>query len=293
MWNKLFTVLIVSDGGKSPISFKLSRAAVCFSGTLVCLAVISVTALGYSHGRYARQAALIPGLLEENNRVAEEVIRLEANLDSMVWQMAQLESLGREVRGIVDGGDLQSERTELFSRNSVRDGSTADEAIDYLKERIPEKVEELSLLKDDAIAYRQELAVTPDFWPTEGRITSPYGMRRAPLTRRYNFHQGIDIGAPYGSPVRAAADGTISAARYRAGWGNLVVIEHGTYTTYYAHLRRFLVKPGDKVQKGQLIAEVGSTGYSTGPHLHFEIHVDGNTVDPLTILTPEVSGVGL
>jgi hypothetical protein len=293
MWKKFFTVLIVSDGGKAPTSFKFSRAAVYLSGTIACLAVFSVIALGYSHDRYARQAACIPLLLEENARVAEEVRRLETDLDSMVWQMAELESLGREVRGIVNGGELQSERTELFSRNSVRDSSTTDEAIDYLKERIPEKAEELSLLKDDVIAYRQELAVTPDFWPTEGRITSPYGMRRAPLTRRHNFHQGIDIGAPYGSPVRSAADGTVSVARYRAGWGNLIVINHGTYTTYYAHLKRFFVKPGDKVEKRQLIAEVGSTGYSTGPHLHFEIHVNGNTIDPLTILTPEVSGVGL
>ncbi|MBS4030422.1 MAG: M23 family metallopeptidase [Clostridiales bacterium] len=293
MWNKLFTVLIVSDGGKAPTSFKLSRVAVYISGIIACFSVFSVIALGYSHNQYARQAARIPHLLEENARVAEEVRLLEADLNSMVWQMAELESLGREVRGIVNGGELQSERTELFSRNSVRDSSTTDEAIDYLKERIPEKVEELSLLKDDAIAYRQELAVTPDFWPIEGRITSPYGMRRAPLTRRYNFHQGIDIGAPYGSPVRASADGTVSAARYRAGWGNLVVINHGTYTTYYAHLKRFLVKPGDKVVKGQLIAEVGSTGYSTGPHLHFEIHINGNTIDPLTILTSEVPGFGL
>lgn len=293
MLNKFFTVLIVSDGGKAPTSYKLSRAAVYLTATIACLTVIGVIALGNSHNRYAQQAARIPGLLEENARVAEEVSRLEADLDSMVWQMAELESLGREVRGIVNGGDLQSERIELFSRNSVRDDSTTAEAIDYLKEKIPEKAEELSLLKDDAITYRQELAVTPDFWPTEGRITSPYGMRRSPLTRRYNFHQGIDIGAPYGSQVRAAADGTVTVARYRAGWGNLIIINHGTYSTYYAHLRRFLIKPGDKVEKGQLVAEVGSTGYSTGPHLHFEIHINGNTIDPLTILTPEVTGVGL
>lgn len=293
MWNKLFTVLIVSDGGKAPASFKLSRAVVYLTGTIACLAVFSVIALGYSHEQYARQAERIPLLQEENARVAEEVRRLKVELDTMVWQMSELEILGREVRGIVNGGELQSERTELFSRNSVRDGNTTDGAIDYLKERIPEKAEELSLLKDDAMAYRQELAVTPDFWPADGRITSPYGMRRAPLTRRYNFHQGIDIGAPYGSPVRAAADGTVTVARYRAGWGNLVVINHGTYTTYYAHLRRFLVKPGDTVEKGQLIADVGSTGYSTGPHLHFEIHINGDTIDPLTVLRSEVPGVGL
>ncbi len=294
MRNKFFTILIVSDGGKAPTSFSLSQKAVYVSSTIACLAFLSVVGLGFSHGRYARQAAQIPILLGENARATEDVRRLEGALDSMVWQMAELESLGREVRDIVSGEDAQRDSSGLSSRSNVRDESiTTDEAIAYLKESIPAKVEELSLLKDDALAYRLELAATPDYWPADGRITSPYGMRRAPMTRRYSMHTGVDIGAPHGTPVMAAADGKVSVARYRVGWGNLVVINHGTYTTYYAHLKRFLVKQGDKVEKGQLIAEVGSTGYSTGPHLHFEIHKNGKAIDPLTILAAEVPGVGL
>lgn len=116
-------------------------------------------------------------------------------------------------------------------------------------------------------------------WPVSGPITSPYGMRWGSL------HPGLDIGAPAGAPIRAAASGRVLVAAYNGGYGNLVVIDHGRgLATAYAHQARLAVAAGQTVAQGQVIGYVGSTGVSTGPHLHFEVRVNGSTVDPLGYL---------
>ena len=108
--------------------------------------------------------------------------------------------------------------------------------------------------------------------PVKGRITSRPGMRRHPILKRKKYHAGTDYAAPTGTPVKAAAGGTVSVAGNQRGYGKVVYIEHaGGKQTRYAHLSRILVKPGQKVNQGDLIGKVGSTGASTGPHLHFEL----------------------
>lgn len=121
-------------------------------------------------------------------------------------------------------------------------------------------------------------------WPTDGyyTLTDTYGMRIHPTLHVYKLHTGIDIAAPRGAVVKAANDGNVVVAGYNAGYGNYVIIDHGGgYATLYGHASSLNVKSGDKVKRGQTIMYVGSTGFSTGPHLHFEIMVDGRTVDPL------------
>ena len=116
-------------------------------------------------------------------------------------------------------------------------------------------------------------------WPVNGPITSPFGMRWGKL------HPGIDIGAPMGTPIKAAASGRVILAAYSGGYGNLVVIDHGNgLATAYAHQSRIAVSVGQQVGQGQVIGYVGSTGYSTGPHLHFEVRVNGTPVDPMGYL---------
>lgn len=117
-------------------------------------------------------------------------------------------------------------------------------------------------------------------WPTEGVLTSNFG------TRGGRFHSGIDLSAPTGTPVVAAADGeVIHAANQRNGYGNLIIIKHGSdYFTVYGHLHTIEVQPGDNVRKGQQIGQVGNTGRSSGPHLHFEIRHRKEAIDPLTLL---------
>jgi len=113
-------------------------------------------------------------------------------------------------------------------------------------------------------------------WPLSGRITSTYGPRWG------GFHSGVDIAAPVGTPIAAADTGVVVAVGWSGGYGRRIIIDHGGgVTTLYAHLSRYLVDVGDKVEKGSRIGLVGSTGRSTGPHLHFEIRVDGRAVDPM------------
>ncbi|AFL73587.1 M23 family metallopeptidase [Thiocystis violascens] len=122
-------------------------------------------------------------------------------------------------------------------------------------------------------------------WPVWGRLTSGYGRRRHPVTQDPRFHAGIDLAAPIGTPVRAVADGQVRMAGWAGGYGRLVELEHGQgWTTRYGHLQRALVAPGERVEAGEIIALVGSTGRSTGAHLHFEIRRHGRPVDPLTRL---------
>ena len=121
-------------------------------------------------------------------------------------------------------------------------------------------------------------------WPTTThRITSPYGYRY--IFGRYEFHLGVDIGASYGTNIKAADGGKVTYSGWKGSYGKLVIITHDDGSqTYYAHCSQLLVKYGDKVYQGQTIAKVGSTGNSTGPHLHFEIRIKGKTVDPLKYL---------
>ncbi len=118
-------------------------------------------------------------------------------------------------------------------------------------------------------------------WPARGLLTSGFGLRRHPVFGVIRMHNGVDIAAPWGTPVRAAASGTVLFAGWFGGYGKLVILDHGGFTTLYGHLSSIGVAVGQRVQAGQVIGRVGSTGYSTGPHLHFEIRKDGRPVDPL------------
>lgn len=118
-----------------------------------------------------------------------------------------------------------------------------------------------------------------------GRITSNYGVRADPFHGHAAEHRGVDVGAPEGSPIRAAADGVVRRAGSRGGYGNAVEIDHGDGTsTLYAHARDLKVREGDRVARGQEIATVGATGRATGPHLHFEVRVDDRPVHPKRVL---------
>lgn len=121
--------------------------------------------------------------------------------------------------------------------------------------------------------------------PASQRITSEYGYRIHPVYKTRKFHSGIDIGAPYGVDILAAADGTVTMATYNGGYGKCIIINHGSgISTLYGHNSTLLVSEGSKVTRGQVIAKAGSTGVSTGPHLHFEVRINGSTTDPIAYL---------
>ncbi|HCM73957.1 MAG TPA: peptidase M23, partial [Armatimonadetes bacterium] len=121
--------------------------------------------------------------------------------------------------------------------------------------------------------------------PTSGRRSSGYGMRRHPVLGTTRLHAGIDIAAPTGTAIRASASGTVVTASSMRGYGNTVIIDHGGgFSTLYGHCSRLFVRAGQRVNQGDRIAAVGSTGLSTGPHLHFEIRVNGRPVNPASYL---------
>ena len=124
-------------------------------------------------------------------------------------------------------------------------------------------------------------------WPIPGytTITSEYGMRVHPITGAYKLHTGTDIGAPMGADFVASAKGVVTKATFNTAYGNMVIIDHGGgVQTLYAHGSEILVQVGQEVEAGTPVLKVGSTGYSTGPHAHFEIRINGQTVNPLDYL---------
>ena len=141
-----------------------------------------------------------------------------------------------------------------------------------------------------------DLARLPSSMPVSDYpyLSSSYGWRRNPVTGRYAMHEGLDFAAPRGTAIKAASAGIVVAAGYQSGYGKTVEIDHGDgLLTRYAHASELLVKPGDVVERGQQIAKVGSTGRSTGSHLHFEVRVAGKAMDPRTFLGEGKTSVAL
>jgi murein DD-endopeptidase MepM/ murein hydrolase activator NlpD len=136
-----------------------------------------------------------------------------------------------------------------------------------------------------------EMTFMPTLWPVIGQITGHFGERLDPFNGEGAFHTGVDISAEYGTPVRAAADGVVIEAQEDAGYGRLVVLDHGFgVTTWYAHLSSFTVPPGIRVKRGDVIGYVGVSGRTTGPHVHYEVRINGAPVNPMRFLRYTDSG---
>jgi len=138
----------------------------------------------------------------------------------------------------------------------------------------------------DSVERRHALAAaTPSVWPVAGWLSSYYGTRKDPFTNDKDFHPGLDISADYGQPVVATGDATVSAAGPNGAYGNMVMLDHGFgIVTKYGHLSRLAVADGQQVKRGDVIGYVGSTGRSTGSHLHYEIWMNGRLTNPMTLL---------
>jgi len=130
-----------------------------------------------------------------------------------------------------------------------------------------------------------ELADAPSMWPVEGRVASSFGEREDPINGEGAFHTGVDIDAPYGTPVRASADGTVTGSQMGAGYGREVTLDHGhDVITLYGHLSAAAVYPGQHVTRGEVIGYVGESGRATGPHLHYEVRLHNVPVNPYKYL---------
>jgi murein DD-endopeptidase MepM/ murein hydrolase activator NlpD len=220
------------------------------------------------------------------------VAAVEADLETTRLQLQQEEQAQDEARSQL--GSLADERRNLVTLAGIRRRSVATEVAEMedlsaaeeasLERLILERERELeSAQRAAGIAGSADSSGSSGMfsWPVTGTITSPFGWRSNPFGGAPEFHQGLDIAAPSGTTVTAAAGGTVIMAQWYGGYGNYILIDHGGgYSTGYGHLSAIYVSSGQSVQRGQAIGAVGSTGQSTGPHLHFEVRIAGKPVDP-------------
>jgi murein DD-endopeptidase MepM/ murein hydrolase activator NlpD len=198
----------------------------------------------------------------------------------------QLSTLAQERQNLVAVADSQR-RHVATQVAEIEDLSATEEA--QLEALIVERQREVEAQREAARRAAGIVGTTSApgvlSWPVSGTITSPYGYRQNPFGGAPDFHPGLDIAAPMGTTVTAAAAGTVISAGWYGGYGNYILIDHGGgMATGYGHLSQIFVSNGQQVQKGQAIGAVGSTGHSTGPHLHFEVRLHGKTTDPAAYL---------
>ncbi len=205
-----------------------------------------------------------------------QVIRLEA-LGQRLVKMAHLDSGEFDFENPPAQGGPESQ----FSQNAMAAPDFVA-ALERLSRQLEDRGNQLQVLENVLMNRGLQAEVLPGGRPiVQGWLSSRYGMRTDPFTGKRDFHAGMDFAGKEGSPVVATAAGVVTWAGSRSGYGNLVEINHGGgYATRYGHNRKILVRVGDTVKKGQIIGEMGSTGRSTGPHVHFEVLRNGRTVNP-------------
>jgi murein DD-endopeptidase MepM/ murein hydrolase activator NlpD len=235
--------------------------------------------------------------LVTQGEVDSKNLYLRENLDAMARRvgemqarMMQLESLGERVSG------LAGLKTEEFKRTPGSGGAlvagrdlTLDELMQVMSEldqRSGTGIDWLTAVESRLFDQKIQRTLVPTEQPvTGGRVGSPFGFRIDPITGRSALHTGLDFPADVGTPIVAAAGGVVVVQEYHHAYGNMVEIDHGNdLITRYGHTSQIYVKKGDIVKRGQKIADVGSTGRSTGPHLHFEVWVSGVPQDPARFL---------
>lgn len=232
----------------------------------------------------------------EAKRVAEENLNaLTLRLGQMQAHVIRLDALGQRLTRIAgldsgefdfsnppaQGGPDEGETSDLASESvALPDFMTQ---LDELSAQLKDREEQLNVLETLFIDRNLQARVLPAGRPvTKGWISSKFGIRTDPFSGKPAWHKGIDLAAKEDSGMIAVAAGVVTWAGKRYGYGNLVEINHGKgYVTRYGHGKSVLVKVGDTVEKGQVIGTVGSTGRSTGPHVHFEVWLEGKAVDPM------------
>jgi murein DD-endopeptidase MepM/ murein hydrolase activator NlpD len=199
-----------------------------------------------------------------------------SEMESTMASLKQSESQFRKLFSV-------NSRKEVLANLDANDGGSID--IEALKKEISASMNTVQEIRTYLSRERDVFCATPQGWPAAGRLSSGYGMREHPRYGVRKFHTGVDISLALGTPLHATADGVVSFADKSAGNGNIVVLEHGSgFSTVYAHNTKNLVHPGQTVKRGDVIAYSGSTGVSTGPHVHYEVWKNGRSVNPAPFL---------
>lgn len=213
-------------------------------------------------------------LREVNQGFETSIGELESQVDDYQQRIHKL--------AIVAGLSELSPEAGIGGMDPVEIGGGLAEDIVDLEVRLQQMGLGMDLLQRSFDEHRLLISATPAITPAKGLLTSGFGYRRDPFTSRRAFHGGIDIVAPRGKEIRATGDGLVTKAKRSTGLGNLVSISHGLgIVTRYGHMSKINVAAGERVKRGDVIGFVGSTGRSTGNHVHYEVHVDGKAVNPL------------
>ncbi len=252
-----------------------------------CLAalVLSAFAIAYT-GSAVNRRAEVQRLRSENQQLAEVNQRLEETVVTVQGRLDEFEE--RTARLALAAGmenDPVGLEDHMVGEDRVGSGGPYDRlpgspAILQLQgDLIGEKLDDV---EETLQRQAQVFAATPSVVPVTGLMTDGFGRRKDPFTGRRAFHRGLDISARRGTPVLAPADGVVVFTGRNGGLGKTVRVAHGFgFTTIYGHLDTVSVEPGDEIRRGGEIGTLGSSGRSTGPHLHYEVHVDGQAVNPL------------
>lgn len=203
----------------------------------------------------------------------------QAQLDPAVKRA--IENLPAMVRNrAMGGGD-----TTITEPPALASMASPDSTFGILKELLGSLETRLQTVRTGVEKQQALASATPSIWPVVGYLSSWFGNRKDPFTGGPDFHPGLDIAAPAGTPIRATADGTVESAGYAGNYGNAVVIRHGFgISTRYGHMSRIAVRNGMQIRRGDLLGYVGSTGRATSAHLHYEILLNGQAINPLRLL---------
>lgn len=297
-------LLYTTKYGKSG-SIQLNRPMVWIPATLALLGVLlGAGQLGYSLGAAHQPQVAAKGstqwqaLLDEQkqdldqvrNEAQNQLNALAVRLGQMQAEMLRVEALGQRVKQIAHLKKSEFDFDQLPAQGGPADPAGTEvlktpdflKALDDMALQIDDRARQLELLEQ--VVSRRELsqAVSPAGKPiTGGWLSSYYGMRTDPFNGRREMHKGIDFAGQMGSDIVATAAGVVTWAGKRYGYGQLVEINHGNgYSTRYGHCKQILVKVGDKIEPGQKIALMGSSGRSTGPHVHYEVLKNGRQINP-------------
>lgn len=300
---KHYSFLYVPDDNGPSRRLRISGWSILLAcGGIVALLVLSVmyiVGLGYG-------SSWLPGgseLVRENQRLAMRITGLEAHIGTLEQELVEVYALQRLVAQAVDLEPIDPETFEAgvggrgplhyFNADAPRNSALRSDDGEHASLKLAKLVRQARIQRQGFQAILDTLtarSVVRDHLPSirpcdSGWLSSRYGRRTDPFTGRQTFHRGLDFSLPTGSPVRASGDGVVTATDRSRGLGQMIKIDHGhEIVTVYAHLSKVLVKVGQRVNRGEVIAESGNTGRSTAPHLHYEIRVSGRSVNPLSYI---------
>ena len=298
MANEFYTLIVVPHAKarfrKVQVSVRLMKwvAGALATVTLVVMAVL------VHYSRIAFEVHELRSLRAENTELRQRTLAYEQNAGKLQSKLERLQSMVTKL-GIMAGLEqaLPGEASAGVGGPSVSlETATAPAGAASLLSMDRELTTLTARSAELETFYKDQhtlLASTPSVWPVRGYLSAGFGNRADPFTGQRDFHPGIDISTPIGTRVTAPADGLVVSCAEKGAYGNTIIIDHGFgIVTRYGHLSGFNVKPGQQVRRGDVIGFVGSTGRSTGPHLHYEVRIDGEAVNPLAYILDEYRTFG-